>query len=139
MNLSAPFLCQFFKDPMHTILPYCDYIFGNETEAAAFAENNGFGECSVAEIAKKIAQLPKENQKRKRTVVITQVKIRKRQNMEKIIKVKKISKNSKISKKSKIKKKSKNIKKQSKKKISKTSKISKELKIQKKKSKKSKI
>jgi len=72
MNLSAPFLCQFFKDPMHKILPYCDFIFGNETEAAAFAENNNISDTSIPEIAKHIAKLPKVNQKRKRFVVITQ-------------------------------------------------------------------
>ena len=31
MNLSAPFLCQFFKDPMLQTLPYVDVLFGNET------------------------------------------------------------------------------------------------------------
>ena len=31
MNLSAPFLVQFFKEPMMAALPYVDIIFGNET------------------------------------------------------------------------------------------------------------
>lgn len=31
MNLSAPFLSQFFKEPQMQVLPYCDFIFGNET------------------------------------------------------------------------------------------------------------
>lgn len=75
MNLSAPFLCQFFKDPMHQILPYCDYIFGNETEAAAFAESNNIAETSIPEIAKALAKLPKVNLKRKRMVIITQVNL----------------------------------------------------------------
>lgn len=30
-NLSAPFLCQFFKEPMMAVLPYVDILFGNET------------------------------------------------------------------------------------------------------------
>ena len=59
MNLSAPFLCQFFKDQvgknwkkkiflfyfllmliskMASVLPFTDIVFGNETEAAAYAE-----------------------------------------------------------------------------------------------------
>lgn len=38
MNLSAPFLCQFFKDQMDSVLPYCDYLIGNESEATAYAE-----------------------------------------------------------------------------------------------------
>ena len=38
LNLSAPFLCQFFKDQMDSVLPYVDYLIGNESEAAAYAE-----------------------------------------------------------------------------------------------------
>ena len=38
INLSAPFLCQFFKDQMNSVLPFTDIVFGNETEAAAYAE-----------------------------------------------------------------------------------------------------
>jgi adenosine kinase len=72
MNLSAPFLCQFFKDQMLKILPHCDFVFGNETEAAAFAENNGIEDKSIENIARCIAALPKSNSN-PRTVVITQV------------------------------------------------------------------
>ena len=32
LNLSAPFLCQFFKDQMSSVLPFTDIVFGNETE-----------------------------------------------------------------------------------------------------------
>ena len=38
LNLSAPFLCQFFKDQMASVLPFTDIVFGNETEAATYAE-----------------------------------------------------------------------------------------------------
>lgn len=38
MNLSAPFIVQFFKDNVNKILPYVDYLFGNESEAEAFAK-----------------------------------------------------------------------------------------------------
>lgn len=31
MNLSAPFLSQFFKDPLMNAFPYIDILFGNET------------------------------------------------------------------------------------------------------------
>lgn len=31
MNLSAPFLSQFFKEPMMQAFPYIDILFGNET------------------------------------------------------------------------------------------------------------
>ncbi|KAK0398048.1 hypothetical protein QR680_002401 [Steinernema hermaphroditum] len=72
MNLAAPFISQFFTQPLMEALPYIDILFGNESEAAAFAEANKFDTTCVKEIAKKIAELPKVNQNRKRTVVITQ-------------------------------------------------------------------
>ena len=31
MNLSAPFIVQFFKDGMMSAMPYIDILFGNET------------------------------------------------------------------------------------------------------------
>merc|ERR1712065_125371 len=39
-NLSAPFLIQFFKDPMNQVIPYADFIFSNEDEAATYAKDN---------------------------------------------------------------------------------------------------
>jgi len=72
LNLSAPFIAQFFKDPVDEILPYVDILIGNESEAAAFAESHGYETKDVKEIAKKIAALPKTNSKRSRTVVFTQ-------------------------------------------------------------------
>jgi len=72
INLSAPFLCQFFKDQMMSVLPFTDVVFGNETEAAAYAEVHNLGTSDVGEIALKIASLPKENGSTSRLVVITQ-------------------------------------------------------------------
>jgi len=72
LNLSAPFLCQFFKDQMSSVLPFTDIIFGNETEAAAYAEVNNLGTTEVGEIALKLAMLPKENGSKSRLVIITQ-------------------------------------------------------------------
>lgn len=72
MNLSAPFLAQFFKDPQIAALEYADIIFGNETEAATFAEVHNFGTKDVAEIAKKLAAWPKKNENKPRLAVITQ-------------------------------------------------------------------
>lgn len=72
MNLSAPFLCQFFKDPMDQVIPYLDYIIGNESEALAYAESHSWGITDITEIAKKLASLPKKNTARDRVVVITQ-------------------------------------------------------------------
>lgn len=73
INLSAPFLCQFFKSQMLSVLPYADLVFGNESEAEAFAENNDMPKgLSIAEIAKRIADMPKANASKPRVVVITQ-------------------------------------------------------------------
>ncbi|KAL9000013.1 MAG: hypothetical protein Q9169_001258 [Polycauliona sp. 2 TL-2023] len=72
MNLSAPFIPQFFKEPLAETSAYWDYVIGNETEAAAWAEAQDFKGKSVPEIAMRMAGLKKLNEKRKRTVVITQ-------------------------------------------------------------------
>ena len=37
-NLAAPFLIDFFTDKMKDVLPYADYVVGNETEATAFGK-----------------------------------------------------------------------------------------------------
>ena len=57
-------------------MPYCDYIFGNETEAATYAEHHGLSaDTPIEEIAKHISKLDKINKSRPRTVVFTQVSI----------------------------------------------------------------
>ncbi|XP_031562897.1 adenosine kinase 2-like [Actinia tenebrosa] len=71
MNLSAPFLCQFFKEQMMKAMPYIDILFGNETEMRVFSKEHDFGTEDLKEIGKKIAALPKVNDKRQRIVVIT--------------------------------------------------------------------
>ena len=72
MSLSAPFVPQFFKDQLDQTAPYWDYLIGNESEARAYAASHDLGTEDVASIAQHIAALPKANEKRKRTVVITQ-------------------------------------------------------------------
>lgn len=74
INLSAPFICQFFKDNLMQVMPYVDVLFGNETEAAAFAKAQDFETEDLKEIAKKAQALPKHNIKRQRIVVLTQGK-----------------------------------------------------------------
>ncbi|CAM9691548.1 unnamed protein product, partial [Chrysoparadoxa australica] len=71
MNLSAPFLIDFFGDQMAQALPYTDYVFANESEAAAFGAKQGWGN-DIKEVAAKLAAMPKENSSRSRTVVFTQ-------------------------------------------------------------------
>ncbi|XP_066345447.1 adenosine kinase 2-like [Miscanthus floridulus] len=72
MNLSAPFICEFYRDAQEKALPYVDYIFGNETEARTFAKVRGWETENVEEIALKISQLPKASGTHKRITVITQ-------------------------------------------------------------------
>ncbi|KKY20424.1 putative adenosine kinase [Diplodia seriata] len=72
LSLSAPFIPQFFKDQLAQTAPYWDYVIGNETEALAWAENNGHDTKDIPAIAKLMAALPKANKSRPRTVIITQ-------------------------------------------------------------------
>uniref|UniRef100_A0A8C7VD07 Adenosine kinase n=1 Tax=Oncorhynchus mykiss TaxID=8022 RepID=A0A8C7VD07_ONCMY len=74
LNLSAPFISQFFKDALMEVMPYVDVLFGNETEAATFSKEQGFQTEDIEEIAKKAEALPKVNKKRPRIVVFTQGK-----------------------------------------------------------------
>lgn len=72
LSLSAPFIPQFFKEPLDQTAPYWDYVIGNETEARAYADAHELGTQDVKQIAKHLAGLDKVNKARKRTVVITQ-------------------------------------------------------------------
>eukprot|EP00526_Cylindrotheca_closterium_P014018 CAMPEP_0113644974 /NCGR_PEP_ID=MMETSP0017_2-20120614/23682_1 /TAXON_ID=2856 /ORGANISM="Cylindrotheca closterium" /LENGTH=342 /DNA_ID=CAMNT_0000556637 /DNA_START=1 /DNA_END=1029 /DNA_ORIENTATION=+ /assembly_acc=CAM_ASM_000147 len=71
MNLSAPFLIDFFGDQMASAMPYVDFLFGNESEAAAYGKKHEMGE-DIKEIALKVAALPKKEGSGSRTVVFTQ-------------------------------------------------------------------
>ena len=73
MSLSAPFIPQFFGEPLGELLPYTDYVVGNEHEAVAFGAKWGFGDKmeDIPEIAKKLSKMPKKNGKRERTVIFT--------------------------------------------------------------------
>ena len=74
MNLAAPFIMMVppFKAALLEALPYCDFLFGNESEALAFAEAEGWAERSVEEIALKVSGMPKASGHRARVVVFTQ-------------------------------------------------------------------
>ncbi|KAF7466019.1 adenosine kinase isoform X2 [Marmota monax] len=74
LNLSAPFISQFYKESLMKVMPYVDILFGNETEAATFAREQGFETKDIKEIARKTQALPKVNSKRQRIVVFTQGK-----------------------------------------------------------------
>merc|ERR1719454_1023303 len=72
-NLSAPFLMQVppFKAFILKSLPMADYLFCNETEAATFAETEGWETSDVKFIATRLSLVPSIKSS-KRTVVITQ-------------------------------------------------------------------
>ncbi|EIN14291.1 Ribokinase-like protein [Punctularia strigosozonata HHB-11173 SS5] len=73
LNLSAPFIPQFFQVQLQQVLPYTDIVIANESEAAAWASATGQPpEATLPEIAKALASLPKSNPSRPRTVVFTQ-------------------------------------------------------------------
>ncbi|XP_046887763.1 adenosine kinase-like [Hypomesus transpacificus] len=59
---------------MMKVMPYVDILFGNETEAATFAKEQGFETDDIAEVARQAQSLPKVNKKRQRVVVFTQGK-----------------------------------------------------------------
>merc|ERR1719201_1965241 len=73
MNLSAPFLMQVppFKAVFVETMPYVDILFGNETEAATWAETEGWETTDVSFIATRLSLIPSAKGKH-RTVVITQ-------------------------------------------------------------------
>lgn len=58
-NISAPFICEVppFKAALVGALKKADFLFGNETEAAAFAKSEGWETTDVKEIARKISQM----------------------------------------------------------------------------------
>eukprot|EP00126_Sphaerothecum_destruens_P010539 Sdes_comp20767_c0_seq3m16782 len=73
MNLSAPFLSEFYFPALMEVAPYWDLLFGNETEAKAFAQRSNFSnQTDIPAIALQIAQLPKKSGLFSRTVIITQ-------------------------------------------------------------------
>lgn len=71
MNLSAPFLIDFFGDQMAAAMPFCDIVFGNESEAAAYGKAKGYGD-NLETIGLKLAAQPKASGTRARMVVFTQ-------------------------------------------------------------------
>jgi adenosine kinase len=72
LNLAAPFIPEFFSDALHSVLPYTDILFGNETEAQSFAKQQKWpATLSNQEIAVHISKLKKANHK-DRLVIITQ-------------------------------------------------------------------
>jgi adenosine kinase len=71
LNFSAPFIIDFYGDQLATAMPFADYLFCNESEAAAYAAKHELGD-DLKQVALKVAALPKKNTSRPRTVIFTQ-------------------------------------------------------------------
>lgn len=72
MNISAPFIAQFFTQQLQDVLPHTDVVIGNETEAVAWASATGLPVKDLPGIARSMALLPKSNPSRPRIVIFTQ-------------------------------------------------------------------
>lgn len=74
LNLSAPFIVQVppFRAQLEKLLPSTDFLFGNETEAQAYAEAVGWDTKDVEFIATRLSLVPMAGDKPPRKVVITQ-------------------------------------------------------------------
>lgn len=73
MNLSAPFIPQFFTSQVDQVVPYADVVFGNESEAEAWAEAHKLESKDLKTIAQAIADFDAVTTKaQKRVVIITQ-------------------------------------------------------------------
>lgn len=73
LNLSAPFLMQVppFMAVLTETIPFTDFLFCNETEAACWAECQGWDTTDIPFIATRLSLIPGVKA-RKRTVVVTQ-------------------------------------------------------------------
>lgn len=71
INLSAPFLINVYGAQLAAVIPYADFVFGNESEAATYGEAKGWGS-DLTTIALKLSAEPKASERRPRIVVFTQ-------------------------------------------------------------------
>ena len=73
INLAAPFIAQFFTQPLLAALEYADYIFGNESEAEAFGTVQKLDDNTPESVAKYLSQYKSvRSNGHKRVAVITQ-------------------------------------------------------------------
>ncbi|CAE7770391.1 ADK2 [Symbiodinium pilosum] len=74
LNLSATFVVQVpaYRAMLEKTLPYCDFLFGNETEARAYAEAAGWDSSDIGFIATRLSLVPMAGKKPHRKIVITQ-------------------------------------------------------------------
>jgi adenosine kinase len=74
INLSAPFIPQFFGAGIAEVMPFVDIVVGNESEAEAYGA--ALDTKDPETVARHICQLPKENPKKPRVCIITQGSLR---------------------------------------------------------------
>ena len=72
VNLAAPFICSFFSEPLLAAIAVSDFVFGNESEAEAFAAQQKLEKNDAETVALYIAALPQADATRPRVAVITQ-------------------------------------------------------------------
>jgi adenosine kinase len=73
LNLAAPFIPSFFSEPLLAAIKVSDFVFGNESEAEAFATQQKLEKTDAETVAKYIAALPqRDGASRPRTAIITQ-------------------------------------------------------------------
>ncbi|KEG09351.1 putative adenosine kinase [Trypanosoma grayi] len=72
MNLSAPFLIEFFGEQFNQVLPYVDVIFANEVEAHTLAKVKKWDAHNVPDITRRALQELPYSGTKNRLIVITQ-------------------------------------------------------------------
>ncbi|KAI0029134.1 adenosine kinase [Vararia minispora EC-137] len=72
LNISAPFVPQFYKPELDALLPLADIVICNQEEAAAWARAFGVPDDNTTAIARSLSTLPRVNASKPRIVVITQ-------------------------------------------------------------------
>merc|ERR1712098_859252 len=75
LNLSARYICGFFRDKILTLVPYIDYLIGNECEYTELAQNNKEMETckTMDDIVSFLAKVARADTdpKKKRYVIVT--------------------------------------------------------------------
>ncbi|CAD6924662.1 unnamed protein product, partial [Tilletia controversa] len=72
INLSAPFIPQFFSSQLDQILPYTSIVIGNESEAETYAGSHDIASTDLPTVAKAIANFASElPSSLKRRVILT--------------------------------------------------------------------
>jgi len=71
-SVAATFPVEFYWDNMKKVIAYADIIVANESEAQAFLTKAGLEKSDLKAATKLLADFPKANPEKKRTVIITQ-------------------------------------------------------------------